>query len=94
LILLDTQSNICVCSRIQGDTVETEVLAVEITKLELGPGDVLVVQLKHEAIRSMERVREFSDHLHKVLGHDRFIILDADAVELQVAKRPADHVQD
>ncbi len=73
--------------------METEVLAVEIAKLELGPGDVLVCSLKGIDL-NMNRVRELGDHLRKMLGHERFIILDSNAVELSVAKAPAEHVQD
>lgn len=74
--------------------METDVLAVEIAKLELGPGDAVICMLKGTDI-NYSRAREFSDALYKVLGHHRFLILNSNAVELKVAKYPgADHVQD
>lgn len=69
------------------------VITAEIAKLELGPGDVLLVVLKGNSI-AYERAKEFHEHIGRVLGHPRFILVDANMVEFKVGKAPADHVQD
>lgn len=70
-----------------------EVVTAEIAKLELGPQDVLLVQMKTEI--TDKRCNEISDLLRSVLGHSRFIVSTPNVAEFSIIEQPeGDHVQD
>jgi hypothetical protein len=73
--------------------VEFYAVTAEIAKLELKDGDVLAVTIKGPKV-SHGHFDLISDYLKNALGHNRFLIVNGNDVELSIIKAPASHVQD
>ena len=74
--------------------MQTEVLKMEIAKLEIGPTDMLVMAV--EPGFDLETRVGLSKHIHRILGHNRFIVVQRGQIDFSLAKfNEADgHVQD